>query len=430
MSNLPARFEESECWELFYQCIDHVGVEFKSYVPVKVTQSQIEGIAVRLIADQRLGFSSTTDLSQIEEAIDAARSAARLGLPTRIEFPPPAHYVPVESFDPQVASMVGDQLKDWIARDIQRGHLSRVRNLTVVAERDVITRRIFNHRGLDVADQSTILKVKVCGCFSDGFDLLTESEISRQFDIDLEKLVERFRRRYDRCRNSKLARMLRGRLPAIISENSMRSLLGELERMLVRIVNLSDRGLLKRLRDLQLASPTVTLIDKGTGNWLPGSASFDDEGVAKQNITIIERGQLKTPILDLYPASLLGEQPTGHAWRRGVNFRPVARFNYPCLSPGSDTREQILSDLREGLFIDQLRNIELGGKALGDFTAKVKLGFSVRNGSLSELVRDYRIAGNLFRLLGDHLIAIADCPESCSRGSVPAVMVKEIEVQT
>lgn len=426
-SDLSRRFENFERWEIFRECTENLRLELRHSAPVEVAISRIDGIGVRLIRNQHIGFSSTSEPSQVDRVIDAARKAAQLGSSTKIEFPSKAHYPRVKNFDPQVATMSIDELSDWMSGAIQSKSLSQVQNMTVAVDRTMTNRQILNHNGLSAEHKLTTLEVQISGSISDGFDLLRESEISCQCDINLMALIERFLNRYDRCRTMRHTRRLKSKLPVIFSDRSTLLLIQVLEGSLVGIVNSQGHRLLEELRKVQLTSTKVTLIDRGTVDWFPGSAPFDDEGIPKKELKIIDQGWLKTSIYDLHSSYLQGEQPTGHAVRQ-FDSLPVARFNNPYLLPGNETIDQMMADLREGLIIDQLKSIQIGSKALSDFTAEVGIGFRVNNGQLTERVRNLCISGNFFHMLGPHLIAIGDRVQRHRRGLTPAVMVKEIDI--
>jgi len=65
----------------------------------------------------------------------------------------------------------------------------------------------------------------------------------------------------------------------------------------------------------KVASETVTVIDDGTIPGLFGTSPFDDEGVPSRRTVVIERGVLKSYLLNCYAARKLGMKTTGNASR-------------------------------------------------------------------------------------------------------------------
>ena len=59
----------------------------------------------------------------------------------------------------------------------------------------------------------------------------------------------------------------------------------------------------------------MTVIDDGTLPGLFGTSPFDDEGVPSRRTVVIERGVLKSYLLNTYAARKLGMKTTGNASR-------------------------------------------------------------------------------------------------------------------
>ena len=65
----------------------------------------------------------------------------------------------------------------------------------------------------------------------------------------------------------------------------------------------------------KVAGENVTVIDDGTLPGLFGSSPFDDEGVPSRRTVVIERGVLKSYLMNTYAARKLGLKTTGNASR-------------------------------------------------------------------------------------------------------------------
>ena len=258
----------------------------------------------------------------------------------------------------------------------------------------------------------------------DGFELLRESETSCHFDIELAPLLERFLKKYRLC--SGAVSQPEPAMPAA-SLKKRPSLLELLERLLVSMVNAPNSTLFHELRDRPLLRHDVQIVDDGAANWLPGSSSFDDEGVPRRLLSIIADGSLKSSIFDLRSARLKNEEPTGNAVRR-FDSVPTPQFNNPVLQAGQDSEEDMLAALRSGLFIEQLKNIRFDPGNYWDFRAEIGAGFLIRDGRYIGPVRALEVAGNLSRILGQGLEALGTKTRRLLRGSAPPLMVKEIHV--
>jgi PmbA protein len=155
--------------------------------------------------------------------------------------------------------------------------------------------------------------------------------------------------------------------------------------------------LLDRLGDA-IASPAVTVIDDPLRPAGPASRPFDGEGVAQRRRTVVERGVLKTYLLDSYSARRLGMQTTGHAARSMGDAPGVAPTNFS-LEPGTHTPEQIIASVAKGFYVTELIGFGVNS-VTGDYS-RGAAGLWIENGELTYPVEELTIAGNLRDMLRD-----------------------------
>src|ERR1044071_235362 len=87
----------------------------------------------------------------------------------------------------------------------------------------------------------------------------------------------------------------------------------------------------------QLLGENFTLVDDAIG-YQP--FPFDIEGRPKRPVAMIERGVIRTPVLDTAWADRLGLEPTAHAWQLGSSEHGVAF--HVTMAGGDATREQMI----------------------------------------------------------------------------------------
>tara|TARA_A100001037_G_scaffold299040_1_gene323846 strand:- start:4981 stop:6336 length:1356 start_codon:yes stop_codon:yes gene_type:complete len=122
------------------------------------------------------------------------------------------------------------------------------------------------------------------------------------------------------------------------------------------------------------------------------SKPFDAEGVANTKRSIIENGVLTTWLLDLASARQLGLETTGHAGR-GTSGPPSPGPSNLYLAAGSQTPDQLMSDIDSGLYITSLMGMGVNA-VTGDYSRGAS-GFWIENGEISFPVTEMTIAGNL-----------------------------------
>jgi PmbA protein len=141
-----------------------------------------------------------------------------------------------------------------------------------------------------------------------------------------------------------------------------------------------------------VASENVTIVDDGTIPGGFGTSPFDGEGVPTRKTMVIEKGVLKSYLLNTYTAKKLGLATTGNASRGLAGTPGIGPGNY-FLQPGSRTPKQLIADIKEGLYVTEF----LGHGAnlvTGDYSRGAS-GMWISGGEFAYPVEEITVAGNL-----------------------------------
>ena len=142
----------------------------------------------------------------------------------------------------------------------------------------------------------------------------------------------------------------------------------------------------------QIANPKVTAIDDGTipNGW--GSVNIDDEGTPAQKKILIDKGILKTYMVDKLNGRRMGMESTGSSRRQSYAYAPTSRMTNTYIAAGEDRDEDIIASIEYGLYAK-----EMGGgsvnSATGQFNFSVREGYVIRNGKICEPVRGASLVG-------------------------------------
>lgn len=145
------------------------------------------------------------------------------------------------------------------------------------------------------------------------------------------------------------------------------------------------------------------------------SSSFDNEGVATRDMTIVEAGKLSTYLYTTYSGRKLNETSTGHAG--GIH-------NWLVNDTGHSDKD-LLKEMGTGLLVTELMgqgvNIVTGDYSRG------AAGFWVENGEIQYPVHEITIAGNLADMFAN-IAAIGN--ERDVRGSVQtgSILLNEMKI--
>jgi PmbA protein len=154
--------------------------------------------------------------------------------------------------------------------------------------------------------------------------------------------------------------------------------------------------------------PKLWLWDDPTIAYRPNSRPCDDEGIPSQRTPLIERGAIANFLYDLQTAALAHTRSTGNGSRNGG--LPTPSPTTLVIAPGKTNFDEMVSDIKEGLVIEQLIGAEQGNILGGDFSGNVLLGYKVENGKIVGRVKDTMVSGNVYQVLKE-VTAIGSKPE-------------------
>jgi PmbA protein len=142
----------------------------------------------------------------------------------------------------------------------------------------------------------------------------------------------------------------------------------------------------------KIAGDQVTVIDDGTMRGGFGTSPFDGEGIPTRRTVVIEKGVLKSYLLNTYTAKKLGLATTANASRGLAGTPGIGAGNY-FLEPGTKTPEEIIAAIPDGLYVTEF----LGHGAnlvTGDYSRGAS-GLWISGGELAYPVEEITVAGNL-----------------------------------
>jgi TldD protein len=146
----------------------------------------------------------------------------------------------------------------------------------------------------------------------------------------------------------------------------------------------------------QFGQPTLNIVDGAAVPGLRGSFRYDDEGAAAKRTDLIREGVLVGRLHSRETAAILGESASGNARAIDYRFPPIVRMTNTFIEPGDLTFEQIISDIKEGVYAC---NWYGGTTSMEMFTFSAGEAYMIRNGQVAELVRPVKLSGNVFTTL-------------------------------
>jgi PmbA protein len=180
----------------------------------------------------------------------------------------------------------------------------------------------------------------------------------------------------------------------------------------------------------EVASGAFVLHDDGREPDGPASAPFDGEGVPRRRTALIEDGRLRSYLYDTYTANREGGASSGSASRQGYRSLPSVSTSNLIVAPGSHSVEELLAQAGEGVFVTDVAGLHSGVNPVTGVFSVGASGRMIRDGALSEPVREFTIAGELVAMLGA-VAAAGAAPRWVPFGgsvSTPPLLIEELAI--
>lgn len=143
----------------------------------------------------------------------------------------------------------------------------------------------------------------------------------------------------------------------------------------------------------RVAPPVVTAYDDGTIQGKYGFINRDDEGLPAQKTCLIEKGILKSYMVDRLGAQKTSYKMTGSSRRQNYKFPPTSRMRNTYIAAGDSSLEEMIGEIDYGLFAETI-----GGGSVapgtGNYNFEVTSGRLIKKGRLDQPVKGASLVGN------------------------------------
>ena len=272
---------------------------------------------MRAIKEGRLGFSTTTDLTDGTAVVRYALESAQFGDPSGFSFPGEAATDAVQCFDPEVEQLDAQQL-------IEMGEalVDKIRaydadlQVDVSLDRGVQEITLLNSSGLERRDRRTlfVLMADATRTREDDILMVGDAAISRRRqEVDGLALAGRI---VEKLRAAETIVEVESKaMPVVFRGVATLALLLPLRYGLNgRQVYLGTSPLGDKLGK-PVFDPRFSLLDDGRLDYASRSAPFDDEGTPTREKRLIDGGTVRQFLYDLKTAALAGAEPTGNGFK-------------------------------------------------------------------------------------------------------------------
>jgi len=400
-------------WDLFQLNRTVRAVTIVNNTLQELTDQQEEGIAVRVVKKERLGFSSASAFDDKYTCLDNALAAAEYGEKTRLQMPAASMDRGNGVYEGRMAVSLEEMVEQGSALAARltqagKGYLVSVRIGTSEEET-----RVYNSAGLhsalrcgrfhcqagcQLADRPLV--GRHLGLWSTGPDRLSEERLDNLLtDIGiLEKAVP----------------AAKGVYQVLFTPNAVMDLLFVLCQGLAGTPIAEGTSPLTGRLSEPVFSPHISIQSnpgKKAGSF---AAPFDDEGSPGRTVDLIRQGVFEDYLLDLHSAGELQRGGNGHGRRvrclKGVRSHAAPPRPLPVhldLAPGTEPYRDLTAGMHTGVVIDHVHGWLLGAMPAGEFSGTIHGGMVIRRGRPQGRTDGLQLRGNVYTLLQDHVIALS-----------------------
>lgn len=398
-------------------------------------------LGIRVFRDGKMGFSygfgeSEDDVRRTVGAAvfcaDASDGDEAYGLPERRPDDSAVSVNPPEAllFDPAWEGVAEEEKADF-ARDLESRTLAvdprmkRVRSASL--SETVADVRLCNSRGLSVAQRES-------GYFASVLSVAEEETggqtgygfgFARRFsDLRPEEIARESGRNAVRMLNGRP--LPTGRYQAIIESEAAADLLEVLAPSFLAPQVAKKRSMLADGIGKTVASRLVEVVDDPLDPGGTGATAFDGEGVPSRRNVLVRDGVLTSFLSDTFWGKKIGTGTTASLRRPAPKIPPTVGTGGLCVTAGSRSVKQMMSDLGKGIILTEFLGIHTADSVSGDFSVGAS-GIRFEGGEEREPVRGFAVSGNVLSLLRE-VVAVGEDFRWFGKTGCPSLAVAGVEI--
>ena len=368
----------------------------------RFTDKSNSGLGIRVIKDKSIGMASTTIFTSdsVEKTVKDAYSLAKVSPPDENfrSLPNDTRQTKTisDKFDGNIAEMPVEDFTEILLEATQEASIrddAAIRgNFNVGYGERVIINSLGTERASNQTSISGFLDVKL----QDGDD------VGNSYYYDAATTLKNF----DHIKIGKIAgeraKMMLGSkkittstLPILLDPESTYGTIAPILANGINAFSVFNKTafFVDKIGD-KIASDKLSVIDDP---FYPGgtdSASFDDEGVIPQKLSLVKEGILQTYITDSYTAPLVNLENTGHASRGSFAARPSPAPYTLQISSGKTSKDAMLEDMKEGILLISSSLNPIGRNP--QISAQINQGFLVKDGEIIHPIKNAVIGSTVF----------------------------------
>lgn len=357
-----------------------------------------QGLGIRVIKDNKIGFAFTSNLDKIAETgLQAIENTKLNKQDENYAFSEVEKVVEVKKvYDKKFNDLSLDESVEFLKQVISTASDSGCEITGSGFSASEGKSLIINSNGVSIENEGTGFGVGLSVTIQKEGQIATayNSQSSRFFDLDGEKLANEV---CDLAKSSLDTKPIETNdydvvLDYYAATGLLQTFMGAFDGENVR----RGRSILKDKMGSQIANPTLSIIDNPLLEKGMISSKCDDEGSVSQKTELIKDGVLNSFIYDIYTANKTGEKTTSNGLRGSY-------LTTPTISPTNlefkFNELKDLSEINNGVLTTSVLGAHTANPISGDFSVEASNAFKIENGEITEPINKAMISGNIFEIM-------------------------------
>lgn len=356
------------------------------------------GIGIRVLKDNKLGFAFTSNLNKIEETVVQAVENTKLNEVdeayafSQVEKVKDVKKVYDKKFDNLDLNESVEFLENVITKALDSKCDVTGAGFSATAGKSLI----LNSNGVSIENIGTGFGIGLSVNLEKDGKIATayNSESSRFFDMDGDKLADEV---CSLAKNSIDTKSIKTDNYSVVldyyaASGLLQTFLGAFDGENVR----RERSILKDKIGEEIVNPNLSIINDPTLEKGMYTSKCDDEGTVSKRTSLVDKGILNSFMYDIYTANKVGTKSTSNGYRGSF-------LTTPMISPSnlvfefSEMRD--LSEIDNGVLTTSVLGAHTANPISGDFSVEASNAFKIENGELTDPIDKAMISGNIFEIM-------------------------------
>ncbi len=416
----------SDEWEIYISNGESVEIESQKDVLNFAKKEVEQGIGIRILKDNKMGFAYTTDLNKIRETAEKSLENSKLNkADENYEFSKPSKVKEVKGrYDDNYSNLSADDYCEFLENIIARTKENKCEVITSCFSASQAGELILNSNDVSLYDKVTgysgelSVNLERNGEYATAYDY----GISRYFDIEYEKLADNVCKLAHDSLNPKSIETKH--CSVILDYPAASKLLSTFIQSFNGENILRKRSVLHDKIGKKVADSSLTITDNPLIEGGMLSSKADGEGTPSHETVLVENGILKSFLYDIYTANKAGCETTSNGYR-------ASYLTTPQVTPTNivfDYKNEIsLDEIDTGILTTSVLGAHTANPISGDFSVELDNAFTIENGEIQDSVKKAMISGNVFDIVKNSSALKSEIKQ---RGLfiIPKILVNELKV--